>query len=202
LIILLNLKLQNLYKFDKIKQNNIHNTYMSEFIKSNVEDHLKWNKTTIDDLVLNLIQNKIRIRTAESCTGGGIMNAITNIDGSSRIMDLSVLVYSPEIKQKILNVPHELTEEMTIVSRETAESMNTGLCKFAKSLKLLDAHINITITGWIGWAPTKELTNVVYFTLGNSNKTKTFKITVNIGENKQKKKEFIIKRILLEALDF
>ena len=130
------------------------------------------------------------------------MNAITNIDGSSRIMDLSILVYSPEIKQKILHVPPELTEEMTIVSKETAESMNSGLQRFAKSLKLADAHINITITGWIGWAPTKELTNVIYFTLGNSYKTKTFKLKVDIGKNKQEKKEFIIKRILLEAIDF
>lgn len=169
-------------------------------IKTDVKNHHQWSNFTIDNLVKLLIDRKIKIRTAESCTGGGIMNSITNIDGSSRIMDLSLLVYSPEIKQKILEVPPELTTEKTIVSKKTSESMNIGLQKYCKSIDLHDVDVYITITGWIGWAPTSDITNTVFFTLGIKNKLNTYCLSVTSGENKTDKKMLIIKRIFLELI--
>ena len=102
---------------------------------SNVTDHKHWlnPEWSVGNLVKYFIKNNISIRTTESCTGGSIVGTITNVDGSSSIIDFSMVSYSPEVKQNIINVPEKLTKDETIVSKETSEAMNIGLKKLCET---------------------------------------------------------------------
>ena len=102
--------------------------------KTQVDDHPHFYDKTDETLVRTLIEAGTKVRTAESCTGGGLMNRLTDVAGSSRIMDLSVLAYSPQVKQRLLRVPASRTTDATIVSQETAECMRKGLAALATML--------------------------------------------------------------------
>jgi len=64
--------------------------------------------------------------TAESCTGGGIAEAITRIPGSSAWFEAGYVTYSNRQKTQQLNVPAELFEQVGAVSREVVEAMVRG----------------------------------------------------------------------------
>ena len=57
-----------------------------------------------EKLYLNCINKKLTITTAESCTGGMISSAIVHINGSSKIFKSSVIVYSNDMKSKLLDI--------------------------------------------------------------------------------------------------
>jgi nicotinamide-nucleotide amidase len=64
--------------------------------------------------------------TAESCTGGGIAQALTDISGSSQWFDSGIVTYSNEAKQRLLGVPSELINKWGAVSEVVAKSMAEG----------------------------------------------------------------------------
>ena len=55
---------------------------------------------------------KLRITTAESCTGGLIMGLLTEIPGSSAVIDRGFVVYTNRSKEDLLNVPGDLIADM------------------------------------------------------------------------------------------
>ena len=61
-----------------------------------------------EKLYLNCVNKNLTITTAESCTGGMISSAIVHINGSSQIFKSSVIVYSNDMKSKLLNIPKDL----------------------------------------------------------------------------------------------
>ncbi|MGE8184502.1 CinA family protein, partial [Pseudomonas mandelii] len=63
------------------------------------------------------------VAAAESCTGGGISEAITRIPGSSAWFEAGYVTYSNRQKTEQLNVPPELFETVGAVSREVVEAM-------------------------------------------------------------------------------
>lgn len=67
-----------------------------------------------------------RVSTAESCTGGGIAEAITRIPGSSAWFDAGYVTYSNEQKTAQLGVPEALFPQVGAVSREVVEAMAIG----------------------------------------------------------------------------
>lgn len=67
-----------------------------------------------------------QVTTAESCTGGGIAEAITRIAGSSAWFEAGFVTYSNQQKIKQLNVPERLFTEVGAVSREVVEAMVRG----------------------------------------------------------------------------
>jgi nicotinamide-nucleotide amidase len=89
-------------------------------------------------------RKKLRIATAESCTGGLITATLTEIPGSSTVIDRGFVTYSNEAKQAMLNVPADTLRQFGAVSRETAEAMAAGA--LAKSL----ADIAVSVTGIAG----------------------------------------------------
>jgi len=181
------------------------------YTENHVVDHRDWvhpdisyNSDRIADMVKKLIDQGITIRTAESCTGGGISNAITDTDGSSGIIDFCITAYSPEVKQKFLGIEPELTTDEKIVSMETSTAMNWGLQDICNALELeRKCKVYISITGWIGSNPMETGYHAI-FTLCNHENTlmSTFNVITNIGSSKRVKKELLIKRILLEVFDF
>ncbi|MBF7729736.1 CinA family protein [Pseudomonas sp. N040] len=77
----------------------------------------------------NLLARQAQVCTAESCTGGGIAEAITRIAGSSSWFEAGYVTYSNAQKTAQLGVPGELFEQVGAVSREVVEAMVRGACQ-------------------------------------------------------------------------
>lgn len=84
------------------------------------------------------------IATAESCTGGLIAGAITDVPGSSDIFDRGFVTYSNAAKTEMLGVAPSLIHAHGAVSEEVAAAMAAGA--LAKS----DATIAVSVTGVAG----------------------------------------------------
>ena len=67
-----------------------------------------------------------KVATAESCTGGLVAGALTEIAGSSDVVDRGFVTYSNEAKQQMLGVPAATLSIHGAVSRQTAEAMARG----------------------------------------------------------------------------
>ena len=87
---------------------------------------------------------KLMVATAESCTGGLVAGALTDIAGSSAVVDRGFVTYTNEAKQQMLGVPHETLNKFGAVSRETAEAMARGALGHA------NADLAVAITGIAG----------------------------------------------------
>jgi nicotinamide-nucleotide amidase len=95
--------------------------------------------------VLALCRAKgFRVATAESCTGGLVAGALTEIAGSSDVVDRGFVTYSNAAKQAMLGVPAVTLERHGAVSAETAVAMAVG------ALKNSQADIAVAITGVAG----------------------------------------------------
>ena len=82
----------------------------------------------------------VKIATAESCTGGLIAGALTEISGSSDVVDRGYVTYSNTAKMDLLGVPKEMLETCGAVSQEVAQTMATG------ALQRSDAQIALSVT--------------------------------------------------------
>ena len=78
-------------------------------------------------LISSLTKQKLFIRTAESCTGGLIMAALTDISGSSSVVDRGIVSYSNEAKKELLGVREQTLEIYGAVSAEVAFEMVKGI---------------------------------------------------------------------------
>lgn len=76
-----------------------------------------------------LCQRGLQVTTAESCTGGGIAEAITRVAGSSQWFEAGYVTYSNRQKSLQLDVPAELFSSVGAVSREVVEAMAEGACR-------------------------------------------------------------------------
>ncbi len=86
----------------------------------------------------------VMIATAESCTGGLIAGALTEIPGSSDAVDRGFVTYSNAAKQQMLDVRPETLEAHGAVSEEVAAEMASG------ALRHSDAGIAVSVTGIAG----------------------------------------------------
>ena len=106
---------------------------------------------TIETAIQELfIQNKWTLSLAESCTGGALAASLTSISGSSQYFLGSCVVYSNDLKEKLLNVPHETIREHGAVSNETSVALVQALQKMTSSTFAL------SITGIAGPAGGSE----------------------------------------------
>ncbi|HEY0219167.1 MAG TPA: CinA family protein [Afipia sp.] len=87
---------------------------------------------------------KIKIATAESCTGGLVAAALTDIAGSSEVVDRGFVTYSNEAKHAMLGVDTNLIATFGAVSKETATAMAFGALEHA------DVDLAVAITGIAG----------------------------------------------------
>ena len=91
-----------------------------------------------------LQQKRLFLATAESCTGGGIGYAITEIPGSSDWFDCGFVTYSNTAKTELLDVPEALIAQFGSVSEEVVEAMAEG------AIANSSAHVAIATTGIAG----------------------------------------------------
>jgi nicotinamide-nucleotide amidase len=86
----------------------------------------------------------LTVATAESCTGGLVSGALTEIPGSSDVVDRGFVTYSNAAKEAMLGVPAAVLERHGAVSRETAEAMAVGALGNSR------ADITVAVTGIAG----------------------------------------------------
>jgi len=82
----------------------------------------------VEEVSFQLRSRKLTLSTAESCTGGMIAAAITDLAGSSDIFKGSVVAYSNEAKEKMLGVPAEILMKHGAVSEECVAVMVDNIC--------------------------------------------------------------------------
>lgn len=93
--------------------------------------------------VLKALQGKTLV-TAESCTGGGIGAALTQIPGSSEVYKGGVICYTDWVKANVLGVDEELLRRCGAVSEPVAGQMALGV------RKLLNGDVAVSVTGLAG----------------------------------------------------
>ena len=110
-----------------------------------------------------------QVTTAESCTGGGIAEAITRIAGSSAWFEVGFVTYSNKQKTRQLGVPEALFDQVGAVSREVVEAMAQGAQRDS------GARFSVAVSGvagpgggspakpvgtvWLAWADGAHLFN-------------------------------------------
>lgn len=83
--------------------------------------------TLEEELGKYLIDNKLTVATAESCTGGLLSSKLTDVSGSSEYVKLNFVTYANEAKHKILGVSWDILNTYGAVSEQCAEAMANGL---------------------------------------------------------------------------
>ena len=100
---------------------------------------------TLNKRIVSLLtKKKLKIATAESCTGGMLSSAITSVSGSSKIFLMGLITYSNQAKINILRVPHKVIKKYGAVSVNCCLSMVNNLSKISKS------KVCVSITGIAG----------------------------------------------------
>lgn len=98
----------------------------------------------VKELSDKLRDKKWMLVTAESCTGGMIASAITNLAGSSAVFDCGFVTYSNDAKMDHLGVKKQTLKDHGAVSSQTAEEMAQG------ALKNSNAQLAVSVTGIAG----------------------------------------------------
>jgi nicotinamide-nucleotide amidase len=109
------------------------------------------NKHSIKELAQRLVENKLMLAVAESCTGGMLAQHCTSLSGSSNWFECGLVTYSNTSKIRLLGVQADVLNEHGAVSSQVAEQMAMGV------LKHCDAGISASITGIAGPGGGSEL---------------------------------------------
>ncbi|MDB2589765.1 CinA family protein [Candidatus Thioglobus sp.] len=98
----------------------------------------------LNRLIDLLIEKKLTIAVAESCTGGALSSLLTSQSGSSVYFDRGFVTYSNQSKTDMLGVLESNLEAFGAVSEQTAKQMVSGVVKQSK------VDISVAITGIAG----------------------------------------------------
>ena len=147
----------------------------------------------LDKIVKMLKEKNKYVSTMESCTGGGLVNAITNIPGASEILKFSAVTYSNEFKIK-MGVPKETIDTYSVYSMETAIDMSKKISKFTNS------NYGIGITGKLNRADINNLAgddNVVYFSIYNKDTNTNYNDSIRVSKSsREENKDEVITKIV------
>jgi nicotinamide-nucleotide amidase len=145
------------------------NLRFGEVLKDNI---FGYNDDSLASVVGKLlIQKRKIISFAESCTGGKIASAITDIAGSSLYFKSSVVTYSNESKLKILGVKEETLKKFGAVSEETAKEMARGILNLSGS----DYAFSVTGIAGPGGCSKDKPVGLVYVGFADNKKAESFK---------------------------
>jgi nicotinamide-nucleotide amidase len=89
-------------------------------------------------------ERRLRLVTAESCTGGLVAGAICQVPGASDVFERGFITYSNRAKQELLGVPGDLIADLGAVSEPVARMMAEG------ALENSNAHVSVAVTGIAG----------------------------------------------------
>lgn len=147
----------------------------------------------LQTIIEKLIKQGKTISTMESCTGGGVCNAITNIEGASEAFSFSAITYSNEYKIK-MGVPKEIIDQSTVYSTQTADAMARAISNYTNST------YGIGITGKLNRPDKNNPTDndsLVYFTIYDRENDKYYSHSLSLDIMSRKEcKEAIIMQII------
>lgn len=145
-------------------------------------------------VVTALAKKKMTVSTAESCTGGLVAAAITEISGSSNVFLYGIISYANCVKEQELNVLHSSLEENGAVSEAVAREMAEGV------LKKGNADFGISTTGIAGPTGGTEKKPVGTVHIAVASKEKTWHEQLDLGEEQKNDRQAIrlatVKRLL------
>jgi len=93
-------------------------------------------------LLHKLKSNNLKVRFAESCTGGELSERLSRIPGASEVLDCAWITYSNEAKHTLLKIPKRLMTKHGAVSREVVEAMAQAGCD--------KTHVCVAVSGLAG----------------------------------------------------
>ena len=144
-------------------------------------------------VVEKLKENNKTISTMESCTGGGVANAITNIEGASDVIKFSAVTYSNEYKIK-MGVSKDIIDKYSVYSSQTADEMSYNIAKFANS------NYGVGITGKLNRVDKNNPfgdDNVVFISIYDKDNNKYYESKVDATKKSRKEnKELVINEII------
>ncbi|WP_343564738.1 CinA family protein [Kiloniella sp. b19] len=149
------------------------------------------------ELLVLCKDRRLVIATAESCTGGLISSALTEVSGSSAVVDRAFITYSNEAKNEMLSVPLSLIEARGAVSTEVAEQMARGALQHSR------ASLSVAVTGIAGPGGGSEEKPVGLVHLATARRDATGDITVHschevfAGNRSQVRQSTVIKALCL-----
>lgn len=147
----------------------------------------------LEEIVKILTKQNKTVSTMESCTGGCLANAITNIPGASEILKFSAVTYSNEFKMK-MGVPKEIIDTYSVYSIETAIEMSKKISEFTNS------NYGIGITGKLNRADLHNLSgdnSTVYFSIYNKDNNTNYNGSLKVTkETRKENKEEVINLIV------
>ena len=145
-------------------------------------------------IVLELIKRGETIATMESCTGGGVANAITCIEGASEVLKFSAVTYSNQYKIK-MGVSADVINEYSVYSMETAHEMALNISKFANS------DFGVGITGKLNRADVNNnfgKDNQVFVSIYY--KEEYYDIVINVDKKTRKQNKDVVIDLIIEKL--
>ena len=158
--------------FKKIETINFRDK-IAEKIKEHVYsfDEHKTLAANVGDI---LMERKETLSTAESCTGGYIAHLLTSTPGSSKYYEGSIVAYSYNIKETLLNVQNDTLNTVGAVSKETVEQMAVGL------LGKMSTTYSIAVSGIAGpgGGTVDKPVGTVWIAVANNNKVIAKKFTL------------------------
>ena len=143
-----------------------------------------------------LIKNNKTISTMESCTGGAVVNAITNIEGASEVLKYSAVTYSNEFKIK-MGVDSKVIDEYSVYSIGVANEMSKKISDFTNS------DYGVGITGKLNRVDKNNLVgndNVVFVSIYDRNKDKYYTKEIQVDKNSRSANKEIIVNIITDLL--
>ncbi len=153
----------------------------------------------MEEIIKKLTEESKTIATMESCTGGAIANAITNIEGASLVFKFGAVTYSNEFKVK-MGVDANIIDKYTVYSMETAEEMSKNIAKFA------NADYGIGITGKINREDPNNTVgdnSKIYVSIFEREKKffSNFEIVANANLDREGNKRVVVNRITEKLSD-
>ncbi|WP_448588262.1 CinA family protein [Thermocrinis sp.] len=150
-------------------------------------------KVEMEEVVGELLKARgLKLSVAESCTAGLLSARLVNVPGSSKYFVGGFVVYSNELKTKLLSVKKELLERYGAVSEEVCRAMCIG------ALEETDADIAIAITGISGpWSSERKQVGLTYIGLCTDKEVYVEKHILNLGRNESR---FLATQLALNLL--
>ena len=100
-------------------------------------------------LIGDLRERRLKVTTAESCTGGLLAGYLTEIDGSSDVVERGFVTYTNEAKAELLGVPQSLIADKGAVSAEVAKAMAEGALIVSRAQTI--PAVAVTVSRTRGW---------------------------------------------------
>lgn len=133
------------------------------------------------------------ISTMESCTGGGVANSITNIEGASEVLKFSAVTYSNEFKIK-MGVSSDIIDQYSVYSMEVAKEMSKSISMFTAS------NYGVGITGKLNRIDSNNLAgedNIVFISIYDRDEDKYYNEKIEVlDQTRSDNKELVIQKIV------